>query len=136
MTFVLDSSVAMSWLLPDETHAAADVIADRLLEQKAVVPTIWPIEVCNVLLVAQRRKRITLPDAQNLLKGLRQLPIEVEKQGADDYQENVMAVAAKYSLSSYDASYLELAIRLDAPLATLDKKLAVACLKAKVSTLI
>ena len=56
--FVVDNSVVMSWCFKDETNNYADTVLDRLTEEAAVVPSIWPLEVVNVLLVAERQKRL------------------------------------------------------------------------------
>ncbi len=58
MLFVLDCSVALAWILPDEANAAADALSDRLTQDIALVPSIWPLEVSNVLMIAMRRGRI------------------------------------------------------------------------------
>jgi predicted nucleic acid-binding protein len=132
--FVIDMSVAMAWCFEDEATEAADLVLDRLREDEAVVPAIWPLEVANVLLVAERRGRLTEAQASRFLGLLTQLPIEV-----DDAPREVAAVVAagrRHELSSYDASYLVLAERLGASLATLDRRLAKAAERAGVGLLV
>ena len=135
MPFVLDSSVALAWVLPDESGTAADSLMERLLDDVAVVPSIWQLEVANVLLVAQRRGRLTRKQAAEALSRLRDLPIEPDAAAADSTLPDVMSLAERLDLTAYDAAYLELSKRLDAPLATLDQRLRVAAGRIKVAVL-
>lgn len=91
------------------------------IDGTAFVPAIWPIEVANVLLVAERKKRIGKADSGHFIALLSQLPIEVEAMDADIVFQETLSIARQYGLSSYDASYLDLAIRKGLPIATLDK---------------
>jgi predicted nucleic acid-binding protein len=120
--FVVDNSVVMSWCFKDETNNYADTVLDRLTELVAVVPSIWPLEVVNVLLVAERQKRLSESDSIRFLTLLSQLPILVEYEGPEMMKE-LLALARSNNLSSYDASYLDLAMRKGVPIATLDNKL-------------
>jgi predicted nucleic acid-binding protein len=130
MPFVLDCSVTMAWVFSDEASQAIDELRDSLVEDNAVVPMIWPIEVGNVLLVATRRGRIEPADWPRIQADLRALPIEFDVDTGDRVLGSVLAVAYEYRLSVYDAMYLESALRLRLPLATLDKRLALAGDKA------
>ncbi|MBE0613254.1 MAG: type II toxin-antitoxin system VapC family toxin [Burkholderiales bacterium] len=132
MAFVLDSSVALTWLLQDESNAAADALADRLEQENAHVPPIWHLEVGNALITAMRRKRITDADFDRSILALSALPIEID---ATASLADVLAIARRFGLTSYDAAYLELAQRRGFPLATLDGKLRQACKALKVSVL-
>ncbi len=127
MPFVLDSSVALAWLLPDEGSEAVDQLADRLDHDFAIVPAIWALEVGNALLVAQRRGRIKDDELLRFAQALEALPIEVDQDAASRNLLQILAVARKLALTSYDASYVELAHRLALPLATLDERLRSAC---------
>lgn len=114
--------MSASWCLRDETNDAAQAILDRLVEEEAVVPALWPIEMANVLVVAERRNRITPADAARAVELLLALPIRVEP-GDMASLRACRAVAREYALSSYDSCYLEAAQRLGLPLATLDHNL-------------
>jgi len=120
--FVVDNSVVMSWCFKDEINDYADTVLDRLTESAAVVPSIWPLEVVNVLLVAERQKRLSESDSIRFLTLLSQLPIVVEYE-APDMMKELLALARSNNLSSYDASYLDLAMRKGVSIATLDNKL-------------
>jgi predicted nucleic acid-binding protein len=120
--FVVDNSVVMSWCFKDETNNYADTVLDMLIESAAVVPSIWPLEVVNVLILAKRKKRLSESDSIRFLTLLSQLPIVVEYERPDMMKE-LLALARSNNLSSYDASYLDLAMRKGFPIATLDNKL-------------
>ena len=135
MAFVLDSSVALAWLLPDEDSTAADALADRLEGEAAVVPAIWRLEVGNALLTARRRKRLADRDLERLVAAMIDLPIEQEGFLDDGALSKVMALARKLGMTSYDATYLELAQRRRIPLATLDARLREASATAGVAVL-
>jgi predicted nucleic acid-binding protein len=132
--FVIDTSLAMAWCFEDEATEATDVVLNRLREDHAVVPEVWPLEVANVLLVAERRGRLSEAQASRLLELLAQLPIDVDNSPTN--MNGIVAAGRRHTLSSYDASYLVLAERLGAGLATLDKPLAKAASKAGVQLLI
>jgi predicted nucleic acid-binding protein len=121
--FVVDNSVVMSWCFKDETNNYADTVLDRLTEAAAVVPSIWPLEVVNVLLVAERQKRLSESDSIRFITLLSQLPIVVEHERSEMMMKELLALARANNLSSYDASYLALAMRKGFPIATLDNKL-------------
>jgi len=122
-TFVIDNSVVMSWCFKDETNEYADAVLDKLSETTAIVPSIWPLEVVNVLLVAERRKRLKQADSVRFITLLSQLPIVVEHEWPEKMMTDILALGRAKNLSSYDASYLDLAMRKDCPIATLDKRL-------------
>lgn len=132
--FVIDTSVAMAWCFEDEATDATDAVLDRLREDRAAVPAVWPLEVANVLLVAERRGRLTEAQASRFLELLAQLPIDVDDSPID--LAGIVAAGRRHGLSSYDGSYLVLAERRGAALATLDKALAAAASKAGVPLLI
>ena len=121
--FVTDNSVVMSWCFKDEGNQYADLVLDRLSEATAVVPSIWPLEVINVLLVAERRKRISEADSVRFITLLSQLPIVVEYEKPEQIMKDLLPLARIHNLSSYDASYLALAMRKGVPMATLDNRL-------------
>ena len=123
----------MAWCFEDEASEATDAVLDRLNDDEAVVPAIWPLEVANVLLVAERRGRVSEAQASRFLELLAQLPIDVDDSPVD--MAAVVATGRRHTLSSYDASYLALAERLGAGLATLDQPLTNAARRAGVQLL-
>ena len=135
MSFVLDSSVALAWVLPDEGNPYADELLERLISEGAVVPPIWPLEIGNVLLIALRRRRIQQEEFETMVERLARLPIEVDTESTDHALAGVILVAARLGLTTYDAAYLDLAQRRNLPLATLDKRLRAACDTAKLKVL-
>jgi predicted nucleic acid-binding protein len=127
MPFVLDSSVALAWLLPDEGGDAVDALADRLEQDFALVPAIWSLEVGNALLIAQRRGRIKDEELDGLIAALTVLPIEIDPDASGPGLSAILDLARRLGLTSYDAAYVELAQRRALSLATLDGKLREAC---------
>jgi predicted nucleic acid-binding protein len=123
MSLVLDGSVALASCFDDEWTPAVDATMDQVTERGAIVPGVWPLEVLNGLFVAERRQRIDRAGRKRMAEFLRGLPIEVDP----DTAELAWTVAARhaehYRLTLYDAAYLELALRLGLPLATLDRDL-------------
>lgn len=132
MAYVLDSSVALAWLLQDEVNERTDALANRLEQENAHVPSIWPLEVGNALMSALHRKRISHAEFDRCVSALSDLPIEVDTTAG---LPGVLLLAQRFGLTSYDAAYLELAQRRGFPLATLDEKLRQACKALKVSVL-
>jgi predicted nucleic acid-binding protein len=131
--FVVDNSVVMTWCFKDETSQYADAVLDRLENHTALVPSIWPLEVGNVLLVAERRGRIGRADSARFMALLGELPIIVEQESPERMLKEIFALGRDYKLSSYDASYLDLAMKKGLPLATLDKNLLAAANQSNVS---
>jgi len=120
---VIDCSVTMAWCFEDEASGYADAALERLKTQEATVPAIWPLEVANVLLVAQRSHRLTEADSTRFLQLLGHLPLQVDNDSTAHVFTDVLPLAKSHDISSYDAAYLELAVRANCPLATLDKRL-------------
>ena len=123
MAFVLDCSVTMAWVFPDEATEATNQFRDSLVESRAFVPSLWPVEVGNVLLVATRRNRIRVDDWREIRASLEALPIEIDPATTSRAWGASLELAQTHQLSVYDAMYLELAMRLQLPLATLDRAL-------------
>ena len=121
---VIDNSVVMTWCFEDEANDYADSVLDKLAETTAMVPSIWALEVVNVLLTAERRKRLKQAESIRFMTLLSQLPIVVDHDRPEKMMKDLLDLGRSTGLSSYDAAYLELAMRNDFPLATLDKKLA------------
>lgn len=121
MPFVIDASVAASWCFEDEDAAPAETAMDHLREDEAIAPALWWVEIRNILIVNEWRGRIESEDANAFLDDLGRLPIRIEWEAGSS---RVMALARRHRLTAYDASYLDLALRTDGPLATLDRTLA------------
>jgi predicted nucleic acid-binding protein len=130
VNFVLDASVALSWAFEDERGEGALAVLDRLHRSEAVTSAIWPIEVANALLTAERRGRIEPEAANRFAALLLELPIAIDPIERRRPFEAVRRLARSHELSAYDASYLELALRLGIPLVTLDSRLRDAALEA------
>jgi predicted nucleic acid-binding protein len=121
---VLDASVTVAWCFEDESTPFTEGVLDLLSAGTEVLtPAIWPFEVANALLVAERRKRITVAQVTALLRRIAGLPISVEPIEGRYAFEQILSVARQHRLTEYDAAYLELALRAGLPLATLDDKL-------------
>jgi predicted nucleic acid-binding protein len=134
-SFVVDNSFVISWCFKDETNKYGDAVLDRLTKSTAIVPPIWPLEVVNVLLVAERRNRLKQVDSVRFITLLSQLPIVVEHERPGEKMKDLLALVKANHLSSYDAAYLDLSMKKDCPIATLDKKLIEAAKKVNVTIL-
>lgn len=120
----------MSWCFEDETTEYAESVLGSLRDVSAAVPALWPLEVANVLLVGERRGRISHSKAASFVRVLRELPISVDAEPVT--AEPVLHLGREYGLTAYDAAYLELAVRTGLPLATLDVRLSEAARRAGV----
>ena len=129
---VLDASVTLAWAFEDEENAYPDFVLESLGEAKACVPTIWPLEVGNALLVAERRGRLNQAATVQFLTLLWQLPIVVEPERPERIFGEILSLAREQGLSTYDATYLHLAMRRGFPLATTDELLRQAATRAGV----
>jgi predicted nucleic acid-binding protein len=127
---VIDASVALAWCFPDEASDYADDVLVALEGHSILVPTLWPIEITNALLVAERRKRIKQSGIRQFVELLNGLTVVMASQSVTESVSNILPLAREYSLSAYDAAYLDVAVRHGAPLATLDNNLQKAGRKA------
>jgi predicted nucleic acid-binding protein len=129
MTLVLDASFCLAWVFAREQADQAEQ-ADRVLRSRGkerwTVPSLWPLEVANALLVAERRGVIQPNVSEAFLRRLAALRIEVDPETMDLAQPRTLELARQQQLSAYDATYLELALRLDARLASFDRRLILA----------
>jgi predicted nucleic acid-binding protein len=125
--FVIDSSVALAWCFEDEVDTYADAVLDRLAEGTAIAPSLWLLEIVNVLVLAERRKRIHQADAARFLEVIRSLPITIEEATLAGAFQDVQSVARGTGLTAYDAAYVALALRTGLPLATRDAAVRAAC---------
>jgi predicted nucleic acid-binding protein len=130
---VLDNSVVMAWSFADETSAYADAVLDGLAANRAIVPALWPLEVANALLMGERRKRSTEAETIRWIGILGRLSLVIDDETNSRAWSDTLALARGHKLSAYDAAYLELAIRLRLPLATLDAPLKAAAAEIGVS---
>jgi predicted nucleic acid-binding protein len=118
---VLDASVALTWFLEDEADAKG--VRETTLAAGAVVPASWPLEIANVLLVNERRGRITAHARGVAFETLNAFPIEIDAETVSHAWDATFDLAITHRLTLYDAAYLELAIRRSLPLASLDRLL-------------
>jgi predicted nucleic acid-binding protein len=119
--FVLDASAAAAWAFSDEDSPDAKAAFERIQKDQAIVPTLWWFEVRNALVISERRNRISESLSGAFLRQLARLSVSVD---ASPEESAILTLARAHSLSFYDAAYVELAIRLHAPLATLDGAMA------------
>jgi predicted nucleic acid-binding protein len=120
---VLDNSIVMSWCFKDKANNYAGAVLEAMVKAEALVPQIWSLKVVNVLLVAERKKRLKPADSARFLELLSALPIQVAEEKTEDAMHDLITTARLTNLTSYDTSYLSLAMRHGLPLATLDKQL-------------
>lgn len=125
-SIVLDCSVTISWFMTDEKPSDSLNVLAQIGKTGAIVPTIWQLEVGNVLLISERRKRITKEQRHSALYTLNELPITIDPFTFKHAWEETTELAERYNLTIYDACYLELALRQSLPLATFDNDLTVA----------
>ncbi|GAC1336050.1 MAG: type II toxin-antitoxin system VapC family toxin [Beijerinckiaceae bacterium] len=123
MTLVLDASMAIAWLFEEEQTKAADDVMRRVVEKSATVPALWPLEVANALHSAMRRRRCDEAYVNRSLNRLTRLPIDIDSETNLHAWGSTMTLARERYLTIYDASYLELALRLQRPLASCDAAL-------------
>lgn len=135
MSLVLDASVTLAWILPGERTPAIEAVLETVVSSGAVVPELWRIEVANILLVSVRRSRITHAYRDESLEDLNDLAITIDNETSLHAWSDTLAFADKHSLTLYDAAYLELAHRLELPLATLDDDLRRAAEREKIPLL-
>jgi len=129
--FVVDNSVVMGWCFESEGNRYAETVLESLEAGEALVPAIWPLEVGNVLLVAERKKRLSEASVVRFLALVSSLPITVEQETPERMLKEIVSLARAYELSTYDASYLDLAMRLGLPIATQDASLIRAAKKSR-----
>jgi predicted nucleic acid-binding protein len=123
-TLIIDCSIAMAWCFADEGTEETAQVQDRLITEAAIVPAHWSLEVANVLAMAEKRKRISVADATEFVKLLGALDIQVDEEASSRVFDHVLPLSRSHALTSYDAAYLELALRRRLPLASLDDDLS------------
>jgi predicted nucleic acid-binding protein len=135
VSLVLDASLTLSWYFEDERTPAIDAVLDEVVANSAVVPSLWRLEVANGLQMAIRRKRIDRDFRDRAIQQLSLLPIVVDPEADTYVWTTTLRLADRFSLTVYDAAYLELAQRRDLPLASIDKELSAAGRRLGVQTL-
>lgn len=133
--FVVDASITLAWCFTDESSPHADEVLGRLGHDEAVAPAIWPLEVANGLLTAERRGRLDAAEMPRLRELLVALPVRVETVLLADALGRVLDAARTLELTAYDAAYLDLAARRGLAIATLDQRLQSACERAGIELL-
>ncbi len=130
---VVDASIALTWCFEDEVTEATEAIGTRVDSEGAVVPDLWRLEVANALMLAERRGRLKRSNMEQRLELLAALPIAIDANTAIRAWTDTLLLARAERLTLYDAAYLELAIRRDVELATLDRDLRRAARKMGVA---
>jgi predicted nucleic acid-binding protein len=130
ISFVLDNSVVTGWLLESQASAYCEAVARRLQTSRAIAPPLLALEYTNVLRTACKQQKFIASQAQEMLTMLAGLPIDIDTAPPNPAQ--LFDLALRYDLTSYDAVYLDLALRRSLPIATQDQALANAALVAGV----
>lgn len=128
MPLVLDSSISLAWFFPDERTGFTDAALELSAREECWVPALWRLEFPNALLAAERRRRLTRAERLQVLDEAARLSLRVDPHAHE--LRAISALAELHDLSTYDAAYLELALRLDSALITLDRGLAAAAAAA------
>jgi predicted nucleic acid-binding protein len=132
---VLDASIALAWCFDDEASPATEALLDQVKTHGAVVPTLWHLELGNVLLAAERRGRTIEGGIVVRLSLFARLPIEIDVETSGRAWRETLVLARAERLTLYDSAYLELAVRRGLPLATRDQDLAAAAKRVAVAIL-
>jgi predicted nucleic acid-binding protein len=136
MTYIIDSSWGAAHSLPDEQNYRIDSFFDGLTEQDVLmVPQLFWYEISNIFRNNVVRNRIGAEDIPAMLEGIEDLNLNTDAISGSSFSANLFKLAREYGLTAYDAAYLELAIRTQALVATLDDNLKEACIKAGLQTL-
>jgi predicted nucleic acid-binding protein len=134
--FVLDCSMTMAWAFSDEMTSGTMSVLELAAREACSAPGVWPLEICNAVITAQRHGRFSSDDVPLFLDLLDGLRVSVEDLTLRHAVGKVLPLAVQHAISSYDAAYLELALRKKAPLATLDAGLARAAFEAGVELIV
>jgi predicted nucleic acid-binding protein len=122
-SLIIDCSITMTWCFTDEATPKTTKLLDQLADETALVPSLWFLEVTNVLAIAEKHKRITPAQTSEFLGVLDKLDIEIDGDSAGRAFVHYLPLCRKHKLTSYDVAYLDLAVRRGLPLATLDDDL-------------
>lgn len=121
MAFVVDNSVVCGWFIGNQVTDYTEAVASRLLDEQAHAPALWQLEFANVLRSACKRGALDAQEAHEVIEQIAALPIMVDRDTPGPAA--ILSLALRYDLTSYDAAYLELALRLQLPIATQDAAL-------------
>ncbi len=132
---IIDCSITMAWCFSDVATEETARVQDRLIAEAAVVPAHWFLEVVNVLIMAERRNRIAAADATNFLQLLAALDIQTDHETSARAFDHLPPLCRTHELTSYDAAYLDLAVRRRLPLASLDDDLRQAAIRRGIEVL-
>ena len=135
MSLVLDASLTLAWIFPDETTLEIQRVFERINAAGCVVPQIWRLEIANGLTIAVRRGRISAVFRAQAIKVLELTPVTIDSETGTHAWAGTLQLADRFHLTPYDACYLEVAHRLALPLATLDRSLRAAAASLGVTTL-
>jgi predicted nucleic acid-binding protein len=127
--------MAISWLFEDERTEAAEAAMRRTGDAGAIVPSLWRLEVANVLRTAVRRGRCDEAFTDAALGRLDRLPIAVDSETDERAWRDTRQLSRGENLTLYDSCYLELAIRRSLPLASADQRLIEAAKRKGVGVL-
>lgn len=131
---VVDASMAIAWVHPAQATDESDAWLQRIADgAELVVPSIWPLEVSNALLVLQRRRKLTPAERAAALRAIESLPIRLDYEGAESAFTTLSEIATRETLSVYDAAYLDVAMRRELPLGCKDGPLRTAAARSGVS---
>jgi len=135
LSFVADVSAVCAWCFEDEGSEASEALLARLPASELCVPALFLWELANVLLMAERRGRISAADRSQFLTLVVQLDLAIDPADPAVVWHDVLSLAAQHRLTSYDAAYLELALRLKLPLACKDGPLREAAKRRRMTVL-
>jgi predicted nucleic acid-binding protein len=133
MAFVVDNSVVCGWFIGNQATDYTEAVAVRLLDEQAYTPALWQLEFANVLRTACRRGVLDVLGAHEVIDRIAELPLRIDQDMPGPAA--ILSLALRYDLTSYDATYLELALRLQLPIATRDAALMEAARAAGVGVL-
>ena len=123
MSMVVDASLTVTWYFEDEATPATKAVLDEVAREGAVVPPLWRLEIASAFQSAIKRRRIDAAYRDASLDDLSQLPVSIDEFVDSHLWTTTLRLSDRYGLTIYDACYLELAQRLNLPLATLDQEL-------------
>lgn len=132
---MVDASVVLAWQFRDESNPYADSTVERLEEEDAIAPAVWPLEVANAFVVGVRRGRLSSTEAAEAVSMILDLPVTIRPADSKPALQTILDLAATFELSAYDASYIHLAQTERLPLATLDGRLREIAERAGVAVL-
>lgn len=132
---ILDCTMAMAWCFADEQTPATDAVQDRLATESALVPAHWYLEVANVLSMAETRHRISTDDAIQFVRLLSCFDIQVDLDASQRAFDHILPFCRQHGLTSYDAAYLELVLRWQLPLASLNDALRDAAIQLELQVI-